>query len=83
MDLGPLNKKIQSFMKQIIEDPTSLIGENVTFETGTLGCFKAGQLNLQLVPQLNPNSISQFPNLARVGVQVGVAALNGIYSRTI
>ena len=35
LNLGPLNKKIQSFMKQIIEDPTSLIGENVTFETGT------------------------------------------------
>ena len=35
LDLGPLNKKIQSFMKQIIEGPTFLVGENVTFETGT------------------------------------------------
>ena len=35
LDLGPLNEKIKSFMKQIIEDPTFLIGENVTSETGT------------------------------------------------
>ena len=35
LDLGPLNKKIESFMRKIIEDPTFLIGENVTFETGT------------------------------------------------
>ena len=35
------------------------------------------------MPQLNPNSISQFPNLARVWVQVGVAALNVFYFHTI
>jgi hypothetical protein len=47
--------------------------------TTTIGAFKAAQLDLQLKPQLNPNSISQFPNLVRVGVQVGVAALNAFY----
>ena len=49
----------------------------------TIGCFKHLQLDLQLVPQLDPNSISQFPNLARVGVQVGVACLNAFYFHTI
>ena len=53
------------------------------YEVSRIGCFKAGQLDLQLMPQLNPNSISQFPNLARVGVQVGVAALNAFYFHAI
>ncbi|KDR70414.1 hypothetical protein GALMADRAFT_214510 [Galerina marginata CBS 339.88] len=36
LDLGPLNKKIESFIKRIIEDPSFLVGENVTYETGTV-----------------------------------------------
>ena len=35
LDLGPLNKKIELFIRRIIEDPTFLVGENVTSETGT------------------------------------------------
>ena len=35
LSLGPLNKKIQSFIERIIEDPTFLVGTNVTHETGT------------------------------------------------
>lgn len=35
LDLGPLNKKIGLFMDRIIEDPTFLVGNNVSHETGT------------------------------------------------
>ncbi|KAF8956376.1 hypothetical protein BDZ97DRAFT_1907224 [Flammula alnicola] len=35
LDLGPLNKKIEFFISRLIEDPTFLIGENVTHEVGT------------------------------------------------
>ena len=35
LNLGPLHKKIHSFMKRISEDPSFLIGPNVTHETGT------------------------------------------------
>ena len=35
LKLGPLNKKIDSFMDCIIEDSTFLIGNNVSHETGT------------------------------------------------
>ena len=34
LKLGPLNKKIDSFMDCIIEDFTFLIGNNVLHETG-------------------------------------------------
>jgi len=35
LDLGPLHKTIGSFMDRIIEDPTFLVGEHVSCETGT------------------------------------------------
>ncbi len=35
LDLGPLNQKIESFMVQLIEDPTFLVGEHVSYETGS------------------------------------------------
>jgi len=35
LDLGPLNLKICLFMDRIIEDPTFLVGNNVSHETGT------------------------------------------------
>lgn len=36
LDLGPLNKKVESFIKRIIEDPSFLVGDNVTHEVGTV-----------------------------------------------
>ncbi len=35
LDLGPLNQKIESFMVRLIEDPTFLVGEHVSYETGS------------------------------------------------
>lgn len=35
LDLGPTNQKITEFLQRIIEDPTFLIGPNITHETGT------------------------------------------------
>ena len=35
LDLGPLNWKIESFMVRLIEDPTFLVGENVSYKTGS------------------------------------------------
>ena len=35
LDLGPLNKKIGLFIDHIIEDPTFLVENNVSHETGT------------------------------------------------
>jgi len=34
LDLGLLNKKIESFMVRLIEDPTFLVGEHVSYEKG-------------------------------------------------
>jgi hypothetical protein len=35
LDLGPLNKRIGLFMDHIIEDPTFLVGNNVSHKTET------------------------------------------------
>ena len=36
LDLGPLHQKVYTFMQRIIEDPKFLVGESVTWETGTM-----------------------------------------------
>lgn len=35
LDLGPLNRKISSFIERVINDPSFLIGPHVTYKTGT------------------------------------------------
>ena len=35
LDLRPLNRKIESFIVQLIEDPKFLVGEHVSYETGS------------------------------------------------
>ena len=57
-----MNKKIELFLKKIIEDPTFLIGENVTFETGTFN----GQLwhSKEVVEKVNKLA-PDFPYLKK------------------
>ena len=71
-------------MAEILRLPAE-VAEVVSVQL-SLGCFKHARLDLQLVPQLSPNSTSTQsinilinPNLNRVGVRVGVQCLNAIY----
>jgi len=58
--LGPLNKKINSFMDRIIEDPTFLVGENVSYKTGTFdGTPWNSEEVVEKINKLAPN----FPHL--------------------
>lgn len=36
LNLGPQHHKLESFMKKIIEDPSFLLGDNATYEMGTV-----------------------------------------------
>ena len=60
LDLGPLNKKIGVFMDCIIEDPTFLVGKNVSHETGT---FDGTSWNSKEVVEKINELAPEFPNL--------------------
>ena len=60
LDLGPLNKKIGVFMDHIIEDPTFLVGKNVSHETGT---FDGTSWNSKEVVEKINELAPEFPNL--------------------
>jgi len=60
LDLGPLNKKIESFIKRIIEDPSFLVGNNVTYETGTVD--QQPWRSKEVVEKINKLA-PQFPHL--------------------
>lgn len=36
LDLGPLHQKVYQHMQRIIEDPSFLVGDSVTWEVGTM-----------------------------------------------
>ena len=56
LDLGPLHKKINSFMDRIIEDPTFLVKENVSYETGTFdGTPWNSKEVVEIINKLAPN----------------------------
>ena len=60
LDLGPLNQKIGLFMDRIIEDPTFLVGNNVSYETGT---FDGTPWNSKEVVKKINELASGFPNI--------------------
>ena len=60
LDLGPLNQKIGLFMDCIIEDPSFLVGNNVSYETGTFDEIPWN--SKEVVIRINELAI-EFPNL--------------------
>jgi len=62
LDLGPLNKKIESFIRRIIEDPSFLVGNNVTYETGTVD--QQPWQSKEVVEKINKLA-PEFPHLKR------------------
>lgn len=60
LDLGPLNKKIESFIVRITEDPTFLVGNNVSYETGSFdGQPWRSKVVVETINKLAP----EFPHL--------------------
>ena len=60
LDLGPLNQKIGLFMDRIIEDPSFLVGNNVSYETGTFDGIPWN--SKEVVIRINELAI-EFPDL--------------------
>ena len=60
LDLGPLNQKIGLFMDRIVEDPSFLVGNNVSYETGTFDGIPWN--SKEVVIRINELAI-EFPDL--------------------